>query len=206
MTALIKNYYEILGIRIDATIAEIKKAYKTLAFCYHPDRCKDPDANEKFIEVQRAYETLNDSERKQQYDKIVAGVIEYIKLCDKYKKILSTTCMPFVTQFTSKQQIGNLFDFKNFNITPGMIVDVYDNVFCFIAGHYDDRLIGDVDSPYSYIRYCGQHYRSNSIEQDKNLNTNKRAMECTIDTDKYIFLFEKRDNLRIFIGLYKTDR
>jgi DnaJ-class molecular chaperone len=206
MTALIKNYYEILGIRIDATNAEIKKAYRTLAFCYHPDKNKDPIDNKKFLEVQRAYETLNDAEKRQQHDKAIAGMIVYIKLCDKYKKILSTTCRAFSTQFPSKQKIGDLFDFKNFNITPGMVVDIYDNVFCFIAGHYDDKLIGDVDSPYSYVRYCGQHYKGNDIEQDKKLNTNKRAMECTTDSDKYIFLFEKRGSVRIFIGLYKTDR
>lgn len=51
-----QKYCDILGVKIDATQDEIKKAYKKLALQYHPDKCKE--SNEKFVEIQNAYEHL----------------------------------------------------------------------------------------------------------------------------------------------------
>jgi curved DNA-binding protein len=63
-----KSLYETLGVSDSATEAEIKKAYRKLARQYHPDVNKDPDAEEKFKEVNAAYEVLSDKEKKAQYD------------------------------------------------------------------------------------------------------------------------------------------
>lgn len=65
----IKDYYKILGVGEKATADEIKKAYRKLAREYHPDRNPDkPGAEEKFKEVQEAYDTLSDSAKRKQYD------------------------------------------------------------------------------------------------------------------------------------------
>jgi len=64
-----KDYYKILGVNTSATLAEIKKAYRSLAFKYHPD--KNPEntlAEAHFKEVQEAYATLSDTERRRRYD------------------------------------------------------------------------------------------------------------------------------------------
>ncbi len=68
-----KNYYKILGVTNDATQLEIKKAYFAKAKMYHPDVCKDKDAEEKFKEISTAYETLKDEDSRRKYDQHING-------------------------------------------------------------------------------------------------------------------------------------
>ena len=63
-----KSLYETLEVNEKATADEIKKAYRKLARKYHPDVNKDPQAEEKFKEINAAYEVLSNPEKKQQYD------------------------------------------------------------------------------------------------------------------------------------------
>ena len=63
-----RDYYEILGIDKSASDDEIKKAYRKLAKKYHPDVNKAKDAEEKFKEINEAYEVLSDPQKKQIYD------------------------------------------------------------------------------------------------------------------------------------------
>ena len=60
-----RDYYEVLGIDKSASEAEIKKAYRTLAMKYHPDKNEgDKEAEEKFKEASEAYEVLSDKDKK----------------------------------------------------------------------------------------------------------------------------------------------
>lgn len=63
------NYYEILGVSKDATQAEIKSAFRKKARELHPDVNKAPDAEEKFKELGKAYETLSNEEKRSLYDR-----------------------------------------------------------------------------------------------------------------------------------------
>ncbi len=64
-----RDYYEILGIKYDASQQEIRDIYRKLAFQYHPDRNKDdPRANEKMKAINEAYATLSDQIKRQEYD------------------------------------------------------------------------------------------------------------------------------------------
>lgn len=65
-----KDYYKSLGIEKGASDADIKKAFKKLALQYHPDRNPDnKEAEEKFKEINEAYQVLSDPEKKDRYDK-----------------------------------------------------------------------------------------------------------------------------------------
>ena len=63
-----KNYYDILGVKKDASDADIKKKYRKLVRQYHPDVSDDPNADNKIAEINNAYETLRDKDKRAQYD------------------------------------------------------------------------------------------------------------------------------------------
>ena len=59
-----RDYYEVLGLKKDATDADIKRAYRKLAAQYHPDVNHDPGAEEKFKEINEANEVLSDPDKR----------------------------------------------------------------------------------------------------------------------------------------------
>ena len=71
-----RDYYEVLGVQKGASDDEVKKAHRKLAKQYHPDLNRDnPEAAEKFKELNEAYEVLSDKEKRQKYDQFgFAGV------------------------------------------------------------------------------------------------------------------------------------
>ena len=70
MSSQKRDYYEVLGVSKDATEKDIKKAYRKLAFKYHPDKNPDnkKEAKEKFKELNEAYSVLSDPDKRRQYD------------------------------------------------------------------------------------------------------------------------------------------
>lgn len=62
------EHYAALGLKSDATLADIKKAFRQKASQFHPDRNSDPDAPARFREVQEAYDVLSDDEKRKTYD------------------------------------------------------------------------------------------------------------------------------------------
>ena len=64
-----KNYYDVLGVDRKASEQDIKKAYKRMALKFHPDKNKDPGAEEKFKEIAEAYDVLVDADKRATFDR-----------------------------------------------------------------------------------------------------------------------------------------
>ena len=62
------EHYAALGLKSDATLSDIKKAFRQKASQFHPDRNSDPDAPARFREVQEAYDVLSDNDKRKAYD------------------------------------------------------------------------------------------------------------------------------------------
>jgi len=73
-----RDYYEVLGIARNATDEEVKRAFRKLAFKYHPDRNRDDGTEEKFKEVNEAYEVLSNPDKRVAYDRFGHGGAEGI--------------------------------------------------------------------------------------------------------------------------------
>lgn len=70
-----RDYYEVLGVKKDASDADIKRAYRKMAAQYHPDVNHEPDAEQKFKEINEANEILSDPDKRARYDQFgFAGV------------------------------------------------------------------------------------------------------------------------------------
>jgi len=81
------DFYDVLGVSTDASQDEIKRAFRKLAFKYHPDRNKMPNAEEKFKEASEAYAILSDPEKRRQYDaQGYEGIKEQYKQEDIYNR------------------------------------------------------------------------------------------------------------------------
>jgi DnaJ family protein C protein 1 len=65
------NFYEMMGVKQDATLAEIKRAFRNLSILTHPDKSDAPDANEKFRNLVAVYEVLKDSTKREKYDSVL---------------------------------------------------------------------------------------------------------------------------------------
>lgn len=66
-----KNFYEVMGVEQGVSIGELKKAYRRLSLLIHPDKNKEPDAEEKFRQLVAIYEVLKDDGKRQLYDNVL---------------------------------------------------------------------------------------------------------------------------------------
>jgi molecular chaperone DnaJ len=83
-----RDYYDILGVKKNASKADIKKEYRKLALKYHPDKNKSVGAEEKFKEISEAYGVLSDEKKRAQYDRFGhAGIDSRYSQEDIFKNI-----------------------------------------------------------------------------------------------------------------------
>ncbi|RLC35537.1 molecular chaperone DnaJ [Candidatus Shapirobacteria bacterium] len=109
-----KDFYEVLGISKGASKADIKSAYRKLALKYHPDRNKEADAEEKFKEINEAYEILSNEQKKSAYDQFGHAAFEGSRTGPFGGATYTNQDGPFRFTYTSKPG-GNPFGGANFS-------------------------------------------------------------------------------------------
>jgi DnaJ-class molecular chaperone len=114
-----KDLYKILNINKSSTDNEIKKAYKKLAFQYHPDKNKSSDAESKFREISEAYDILMNTDKRRMYDNFgydsISGDIPQINPLDLFQSL-------FNVDFTGlgENMNSNIFVFSDLSSMPFM--------------------------------------------------------------------------------------
>ena len=93
--------YSVLGIKRDATPDELKAGYRRMVFQWHPDRCKEPNAQEQFMAVQHAYEVLSKS--RDRYD---AGLALEASLRDNVTQDYKSRMNTFASGYRSPLRCG----------------------------------------------------------------------------------------------------
>ncbi|HLT18289.1 MAG TPA: J domain-containing protein [Thermomicrobiales bacterium] len=115
-----KDYYEVLGVSRDADADEIKKAYRKKARKYHPDVYTGADAEEKFKEINEAYQVLSDEEKRKRYDRFGAD-------WERYQAAPGADAADFSEWFTGTNG-GVHFDFHTTGDASGFS-DFFDMLF-----------------------------------------------------------------------------
>jgi DnaJ-class molecular chaperone len=107
------THYEILGVSREASLDEIKSAYRKLSLKWHPDRCpsdKKDEAQSKFQEIGAAYETLSDERRRQEYNAELDGVRmgggQEVDMSDIINMMFGGAGMPFGMQGMGEMHFG----------------------------------------------------------------------------------------------------
>ena len=107
------NYYEVLGVKRNSDIKEIKKAYRKLALKWHPDKNQDnkEEATRKFKEITESYDTLGDENKRRNYD--MFGTSDNVGLTINPDEIFKSF---FGGNFFQVFQGDNLFNNMNMNM------------------------------------------------------------------------------------------
>tara|TARA_B100001093_G_C26843705_1_gene1021760 strand:- start:1954 stop:2997 length:1044 start_codon:yes stop_codon:yes gene_type:complete len=111
-----KDLYSILNISKDSSNSEIKKSYKKLAFQYHPDKNKDPNAISKFKDISEAYEILIKPEKKKLYDQF--GYDAVSQTGEGFTSPIDLFQSLFNVDFTNQMSSGNIFMFSDLSSGP----------------------------------------------------------------------------------------
>ncbi len=110
------NHYQILNISENATVEEIKIAYRKLAILYHPDKNKNIDANKKFVEIKNSYDILLNPVKRKKFDK----ELEIQRLKNKIHNELNEKIIKSQQDKTQKK-----YGFRKFTLIIIIVISIF---------------------------------------------------------------------------------
>ncbi len=130
---IFKDYYKILGVKANASLDEIKKAYRKLAMLYHPDKNQgDRKAEEKFKEIAEAYDVLSDRDKRQKFDNLRNyGTSSNRKTTYHSASDFSSNFEPSYRKRYSHEDPDKLWEefFRDYNLKNAKFSDFFKNFF-----------------------------------------------------------------------------
>lgn len=160
-----KDYYEILGVKRDANDSEIKSAYRKLARKYHPDVNKTADAEQKFKDINEAYEVLGDKQKRQRYD----------SLGSNWQGGADYTPPPGFEQFNFNFNQGGAQSF-NFGGGSGGFSDFFSSLFGDFMGAQQSQSTRGGFSGFDFGDSHRQAPKSENLDMTKNLNVSLKDL------------------------------
>jgi len=175
------NLYQILEINYDSSEEDIKKSYFRLAKIYHPDKCSDPNANEKFQQINYAYNILKNKESRKRYN-IINNKNDFHSLLEKiynsntinWKEVLQTC------------GINNISDNLIDNININDLIKLFSNN---IVPKYKENNVTNCSESDTNIfdEDIANYYSSENLPLIYQIyNKNNINLELDIDFDKFI--------------------
>jgi DnaJ-class molecular chaperone len=180
-----KDPYYILGVSPNASLEEIKKAYRTLVLKYHPDKNKNKDAEEIFKNIQTSYELLRDKNKRKIYDN--SSTIDKEQIYNNLKELITNKYPNFSNYFS---QTINLLNIEEKEIKKALetldFKPLYNNILDNLPDIFDKITKENIDSNYPNIKFkiCCKL-------EDRNLN---KYLKIKINR-------KTRENLEILIPL-----
>jgi len=166
-----ENYYDILGINVNANQVEIRNAYNRLVERWHPDRNKQPIANRKFLDVNNAYQILSNENSRRLYDNAIANGVNFTynfrDPLDVYlefqsmKKDIETKFKGNLEKILCKLENKNI-RYKTRRIIDRQLIIINDRPF--------EKLTEVADSGITYVTYIHENGMRQSIMDDEHLN------------------------------------
>ena len=146
------TYYEILGVAQNSTINEIKRAYRRLAFKWHPDKNSAPEAQAMFIQVHEAYAILSNAASRKAYDQQLDSTGQKMSDLDEKMRSYSSYAREEALKFAKYNFDDFVSSVKKSSKVAGKIIgkSVFNSIFLYIIGGV---LVFLVTTIYSEINY-----------------------------------------------------
>ena len=183
------NYYEILGLKPNASKNEIKKSYHKLAIQFHPDKTNNKNDQDKFKKISEAYSVLYDNDKRKQYDSTGISDINLTDPLEMFQNIFNNFKPDnnFEFSMSGSCDISNMmFDTENIfnsNKMNEVLPDMFNTLTSVISGNENN-----IDNPIktnlvkTFINVT-KNIIDENLEQDKNIS-NKKSDYKKIDLDE----------------------
>lgn len=149
----VKDYYKILDIDNSASVDEIRKSYKIMALKWHPDKNKDKNTIDKFIEISEAYQILSDPLKKSQYDNLKNKRNNMNNMFDGGEFNIQDPFEIFNSFFSVINKVSNILNlFDSFNKVPEFRINIMSYGICEEFNSDKNILKKESDSPSNLIK------------------------------------------------------